>query len=265
MEKLFLYGLYKQATEGNVPTASSMMLWNPVARAKHQAWSKFKDTSRDQAKMMYVHAFATMIGDHSSTATAPTGAAATLREQSTYDAMEDMEDDMDVFGNGMGVRPSMPTGEEDDSDSDSDSEKDDDDRSQPLHHHPLHSVARRGDAEQLRQLLASSQGSSDHNNSHIDECDKSGQTALHLAADQGNDECVQLLLQAGANPNAADLDGITVLQTAVIADHVSTAALLLQAGANADQTDADGETPRSCANEGSTPEMKLLFATYITD
>jgi len=53
-EKLLeLYGLYKQATEGDAAAKRPGML-DPVGRAKHDAWAARKGTSRDEARRRYV-------------------------------------------------------------------------------------------------------------------------------------------------------------------------------------------------------------------
>jgi acyl-CoA-binding protein len=53
-EKLLeLYGLYKQATEGDLAGKRPGML-DPVGRAKHDAWAARKGTSRDDARRRYV-------------------------------------------------------------------------------------------------------------------------------------------------------------------------------------------------------------------
>jgi acyl-CoA-binding protein len=53
-EKLLeLYGLYKQATEGDVSGARPGML-DLKGRAKHDAWARKKGTSKDDAMKGYV-------------------------------------------------------------------------------------------------------------------------------------------------------------------------------------------------------------------
>ena len=47
--KLRLYGLYKQATEGDV-TGKRPGFTNPVGRAKHDAWAAVAGTSREEAE-----------------------------------------------------------------------------------------------------------------------------------------------------------------------------------------------------------------------
>lgn len=45
--------------------------------------------------------------------------------------------------------------------------------------------------------------------------DLMGSTALHWAVFHGNIEAVELLLKAGANPNATNLNGVTPIQYAI--------------------------------------------------
>ena len=51
----------------------------------------------------------------------------------------------------------------------------------------------------------------------VDQVDETGQTALHYASRSGSSECVYHLLEAGANPNAEDLQGLTPLHS--ISEH----------------------------------------------
>ncbi|MEW1955187.1 acyl-CoA-binding protein [Terrabacter sp. NPDC080008] len=51
--KLRLYGLYKQATEGDV-SGSRPGFTNPVGRQKFDAWAAFKGTSSEAAQEQYV-------------------------------------------------------------------------------------------------------------------------------------------------------------------------------------------------------------------
>jgi len=50
---LDLYGLYKQATEGDVSTSRPGLL-DPKGRAKYDAWARRKGASRDEAMKKYV-------------------------------------------------------------------------------------------------------------------------------------------------------------------------------------------------------------------
>lgn len=51
--KLEFYGLFKQASEGDVSGKRPGML-NIVGRAKYDAWAKLKGTSKDAAMQQYV-------------------------------------------------------------------------------------------------------------------------------------------------------------------------------------------------------------------
>ncbi len=51
--KLRLYGLYKQATEGDV-TGKRPGFTNPVGRAKYDAWAAVAGTARTEAEAAYV-------------------------------------------------------------------------------------------------------------------------------------------------------------------------------------------------------------------
>ena len=52
-EKLNIYGLYKQATVGDVNTAQPYF-FDVVARSKWDAWNTHKSKTMDQAKTEYV-------------------------------------------------------------------------------------------------------------------------------------------------------------------------------------------------------------------
>lgn len=58
-----------------------------------------------------------------------------------------------------------------------------------------------------------------------------GLTPLHRAAIEGSYECLQLLIDLGANVNVKDEYGWTPLHDAVFHDHVNCAAVLINAGA----------------------------------
>ncbi len=52
-EKLAMYALFKQATEGDVSGKRPGML-DMVGRAKYDAWAKLKGTGKDDAMQSYV-------------------------------------------------------------------------------------------------------------------------------------------------------------------------------------------------------------------
>ena len=69
------------------------------------------------------------------------------------------------------------------------------------------------------------------------------ETPLHLAAEQGTAETVQVLLAASADPNARADSGVTPLHMAAGVRTAEKANLLLDAGANLDARANGGETP----------------------
>src|SRR5215831_4443577 len=70
-----------------------------------------------------------------------------------------------------------------------------------------------------------------------------GLTPLEFAARQGCVDCVPVLLQGGADINAADPDEITPLLSAIINGHYDVANVLLEKGANPNVPDRTGRTP----------------------
>ena len=61
-----------------------------------------------------------------------------------------------------------------------------------------------------------------------------GSTALYLAALRGEKTMVSTLLEAGANPDAANAAGLTGLGAAAHAGHADVLAMILDAGASVD-------------------------------
>lgn len=58
--KLKFYGHYKQATQGKC-TQARPSFWDPIGRAKHDAWAALEDTSREEAMNGYVDALMQII------------------------------------------------------------------------------------------------------------------------------------------------------------------------------------------------------------
>jgi ankyrin repeat protein len=81
----------------------------------------------------------------------------------------------------------------------------------------------------------------------MDERGPDGQSPLHLAALKGDTGAVRALLEAGANPNAADSSGSTPLHCALETKHLQVARMLVAAGASLDARDQKGVTARDLA------------------
>ncbi|KAK6147719.1 hypothetical protein DH2020_018631 [Rehmannia glutinosa] len=117
------------------------------------------------------------------------------------------------------------------------------------------------------------------------ELDNNGRTALHIAASKGNENCVLLLLDFGADPNSRaaeqnNLDllkeivrhggdvtrpknnGCTALHVAVCEDNVEIVKFLLNQGANIDTIDETGWTARDLAEQQGHENIKELFESY---
>lgn len=65
--------------------------------------------------------------------------------------------------------------------------------------------------------------------STINEQDAHGRTALHAAAQSGDEEMVETLLKHGADPKALDRHGLDALHCAVEQGHEEVVELLLDA------------------------------------
>ncbi len=102
--------------------------------------------------------------------------------------------------------------------------------------HPVHSAAK-SDLQQLDALL-------EQNPSLRDQPGWYGRQPLHVAAEAGKFDSVDLLLKRGANPNAREqLHQQTPLHFAVNSDDFECIERLLDAGANVNAKDSRGETP----------------------
>ena len=79
--------------------------------------------------------------------------------------------------------------------------------------------------------------------------DHAGWTPLHYAVLQGNLECVEILLRAKADVNAAAPNGSTALMLAARNGHVEVVKRLLAAGADTEKVNEEGRTAVSWALE----------------
>jgi serine/threonine-protein phosphatase 6 regulatory ankyrin repeat subunit B len=108
-------------------------------------------------------------------------------------------------------------------------------------------ASRRGYLEIVQALLG-------REGTDVNKCNDGGSTALHRAADSGNIEVAQALLQAGANARKSNDRGETPLHWASREGHVEIVRALLEAGAGADVRKCDthdGYSPisRACWEE----------------
>lgn len=73
--------------------------------------------------------------------------------------------------------------------------------------------------------------------------DNSGRIPLHYAALEGDSAQIATLLAAGADPDAADLQGFRPLHLACQQGHLDAAQALIEAGAEVDAVNTFGNTP----------------------
>ncbi|HSH93010.1 MAG TPA: ankyrin repeat domain-containing protein, partial [Roseimicrobium sp.] len=103
---------------------------------------------------------------------------------------------------------------------------------------PLKNAADRNDVESIRWLL--------ENGAEVDRT-STGETALHTAVQSDAREAVGVLLAAGANPNAQDVDGWTPLFNV---QSIETIEMLLNAGADRCLADQIGSGPERWIKDG---------------
>lgn len=93
----------------------------------------------------------------------------------------------------------------------------------------------------------------------VNEVDGYGRAALHYAAERDVD-CVEVLLEHGANVNAGDGNRDTALHWAAYKSQVECVKLLLRHGAHVDPLDYNNDTPLSwAARRGNLDVIRLLL------
>merc|ERR1712232_1331316 len=93
-----------------------------------------------------------------------------------------------------------------------------------------------------------------------------GKTALHLAAATGNSDVVQVLLEAGADPNAVvPSDGSVPLHSAAIKDHGIVAALLIKWKAISENQDSCGATALHFAVKNAADDVVSVLMRTRTN
>jgi acyl-CoA-binding protein len=229
-DKLRVYGLYKQATEGPCVSPKPRLLEGMTKHAKWTAWSELGDLDSNKAKREYV----ALVRSLTKSQTSPTRKA--LPDENVV-FEEDAVGDPDDIGLGGPVfsRPELPF----------------DGPSGPGGPNAgfldgLALACRAGDVAGARALISKKK-------IDFDARDEEGRTALHWAADGGHAETCSVVLEgvrlargadaAKALVDAVDDEGQTALHYAAVVESAATCAVLIRWGADCDVLDADGETP----------------------
>ena len=122
-----------------------------------------------------------------------------------------------------------------------------------MHCSPLLAAAQFGDVDECDKLV---KAGADVNTAWFRE------TALYKAVVGGHEACASLLLKAGADVNAVQINGRTPLHRAVAKDSEACVSLLLQAGADVHATNKDGQTVWHMAiAECDTPIVAVLASS----
>ena len=240
-DMLLLYGLYKQATVGNMDESNMVVpsKLNVVAYAKYQAWKKFSGIPSGAAKLQYVEIAQLLLQDG--------GKGRSVNDDIVYENDNGEEDGSDYEGtgdygavSGLGSKPStmaIPLGDNGMAHIQSD----------------IVRAACARDQSMIEQLL------SGEVQLDVNATDETGQTALHFLADHSDMTSVKRLIDAGADVNACDQDGISVLSVAVTVGDVDMCELLINAGASLDKADNDGETPIDISKSSGSKKLINLF------
>src|SRR5262249_59273446 len=120
----------------------------------------------------------------------------------------------------------------------------------------IHAVAGSGDAEALRRLLDSGV--------EVDFRDQTKATPLMIASAAGKLASVKVLVERGADVDAADRDGETALHFVARHHYPEVLAALLAAGASANLVDARyGNTPLHLAVSNAMPGLTEMVELLL--
>lgn len=117
---------------------------------------------------------------------------------------------------------------------------------------PIVLAVRTGDMAALKAAIAAGGGTEAQER-------MSQRTALHFASEAGNKDAVAMLLEAKANPNAADRTGKTPVSMAAEKGHAEILKALLAAGGDANVRDQVQGSPLLWASGLGTPETVTIL------
>ncbi|CAI4226496.1 unnamed protein product [Auanema sp. JU1783] len=118
---------------------------------------------------------------------------------------------------------------------------------------PIHRAALRGRVDVLRQLV-------EWDRRLVTAKDEKGYTPLHCAAQEGFDDAVVVLLDAGAEIDSRNADDKSPLQLAVMYNQLDTLRELARRGADVDRSGEDGNSPLlEAARNGNDEIVRFLI------
>lgn len=117
----------------------------------------------------------------------------------------------------------------------------------------LFAAASQGDANQIRDLVASGE--------KVDAMDSRGRTPLHIAAFGGHHAAMKALVASGADPNALENDRYDIVTIAAVANDIKTLELALSLGCRAGNITSpyDGTALIAAAHLGHTEVVETLI------
>lgn len=119
----------------------------------------------------------------------------------------------------------------------------------------IHDVARMGKGEEISRILKDNPAMRDARTGL-------GSTPLHLAATNSDITALKVLLAAGADVNAKDMDGNTPLHMAAYTNRFENSKLLLEAGADIGATNSGGRTPIAMARKARADDVVGLISLW---
>lgn len=223
-QKLKLYALFKQATEGDNATTCPSLL-DIVGRAKWNAWQAMAGISHADAQARYVACIQEWYGD---------GAASGMKDTAQRDGagrnLGRKDDDNFSFGSsqlralgeigidGCIVRRERRKGEERGKEGE---EEEEGEEAQDVFYY-----VKRGMVEEVLARLEKGEREGEPR-VDIDVRDEEGRTLLHWAVDRNHRVLVELLLTRGSDRTAEDAEGETPLDYARLCEHDALVEILV--------------------------------------
>jgi len=226
--RLQFYGLFKQATVGDVNTAQPAF-WDMVGYAKWNAWQGQKGKDKHTVMREYVELVQKHDPSWQPKSSENTEDSAQTEEKKATVAPVKKASSGEPIGPVFSVPLSQAL----------------DDEAEETKDICYYTSA--GETEKVIELLDSGVD--------VNFEDAMGMSALHWACDRGHLDMARLLLDRGAQVNAEDECGTTPLHVACTCDHADIVELLLARGADPTMTDGDGERALDFAESAEVREL----------